>query len=171
MTETKEKNPLDLYEDMKAGRIKLAKKNKDEGSAKLMNEYLAMLRLAFMIYQHTHWKCKGSSFYSDHLLFERLYNETKTMIDQAAEKIIGSFGNDALNHSNQCDLVCSLNEYTSDDHIGNALNVAKDFCEKAENVYSRIKSLEELSLGMDDMIQSHVNTVESHKYLISQIRS
>ena len=166
------KNPLDIYEDMKAGRIKLAKKSEeDNDSSKLLNEYLAMLRLAFMVHQHSHWKCSGSGFYGNHLLFERLYNETKKMVDAVAEKIVGSLGPKALDHTTQCELMNSFNNYTSDNHLSNSLNVCKDICEKADDLFNRLKNLESMSLGMEDLIQSQINKLESHRYLLSQANS
>lgn len=54
-----------------------------------MKNLLALLVSASIIHQTNHWNSKGSSFYEDHLLFERLYNEVQDGIDSVAEKIIG----------------------------------------------------------------------------------
>jgi len=40
-------------------------------------------------YQVAHWTCKNSTFFADHLLFERLYGEASSAIDSIAEKMIG----------------------------------------------------------------------------------
>lgn len=165
---SKEKNPLDLYEDMKAGRIKLAQKQEDSVTIKLLNQYLAILRIAYMVHQHSHWKCKGTGFYGNHLLFQRLYEDAQTRADEAAEKLIGLFGNEALDHAAQLPLMNELCEYHSDNFMENSLNVEKKFAIIAEDMYNRIKGVGEMSLGLDDMIMSHISQSETAQYLIKQ---
>ena len=53
---------------------------------------LARFRVLSMYYQQCHWAVRGGH-YGDHLLFERLYNETNEVIDEIAEKGIGVTGN------------------------------------------------------------------------------
>jgi starvation-inducible DNA-binding protein len=50
---------------------------------------LAYLRALGFLYQSYHWRAKGTPFYGDHLLFERLYNELLKDIDSLAERIVG----------------------------------------------------------------------------------
>ena len=43
---------------------------------------------AFLIKaQHCHWNVQGRNFYSDHLLFERIYTEVEETIDPLAENL------------------------------------------------------------------------------------
>lgn len=46
-------------------------------------EYLSKL------HQTHHWQAKGDSFYGDHQLFEKLYNETSLEVDRVAEHAVG----------------------------------------------------------------------------------
>jgi len=55
-----------------------------------MTSMLAMLQALAMLHQSHHWSTSGASFFQDHLLFERLYNESLELIDQLAERIVGS---------------------------------------------------------------------------------
>jgi len=165
---SKQKNPLDLYEDMKAGRIKLAQKQEDSVTITLLNQYLAMLRVVYTVHQHSHWKCKGADFYGNHLLFQRLYEDAQKKADETAEKLIGLFGNDALDHANQLPLMNELCKYHSDNFMENSFNAEKEFSTFAEDTYNRIKGIGEMSLGLDDMIMGHINQSETAQYLIKQ---
>lgn len=61
----------------------------------MTNELLdlwACLRAAHHLYWTLHWQSKGSQFYGDHLLFERLYTARVEEIDGLAEVIAGHYG-------------------------------------------------------------------------------
>ncbi|MCH7560353.1 MAG: hypothetical protein IIC67_03115 [Thaumarchaeota archaeon] len=58
---------------------------------------LACLRAAAQLHQTNHWRTKGTAFYGDHQLFDRLYNDSLSMIDQVAERAMGQ-GSQRLVH-------------------------------------------------------------------------
>ena len=60
-----------------------------EGDYEILSQVLAGLRTASHIHQTHHWQTHGPTFYEDHLLFERLYNEGQGDVDSLAEKTIG----------------------------------------------------------------------------------
>jgi DNA-binding ferritin-like protein len=170
--ENEKVNVIEQYFGMISGRIKLASENKESSSSKLLCTYLAMQRAMYLVFQHSHWKCKSPFFYSNHLLFERIYNEAKDLTDSTAEKIIGVFGNDALNHKEQAKIISSLSEkYITDNHVQNSLMISKDFIKIAEDVYSRLKEMGDITLGLDDLIMSQCSDVETIIYLLSQASS
>lgn len=51
---------------------------------------VAVLRAAALVHQTHHWQTRGDTFYGDHLLYDRLYNESLKMIDRIAERAVGS---------------------------------------------------------------------------------
>ena len=51
---------------------------------------LTYLRALAFLHQTHHWQTRGTTFYADHLLFDRLYNETLPLIDKIAERAVGS---------------------------------------------------------------------------------
>lgn len=53
---------------------------------------LQFLRALAHLHQTHHWQTHGTAFYADHLLFERLYNESLEFIDQVAERAVGIDG-------------------------------------------------------------------------------
>lgn len=161
-------NVLDIYDDMLAGRVKLAQEAPNQDATAILNSYLAMLRILYIVFQHSHWKCKCPAFYSNHLLFERIYKDVRKLVDATAEKIIGVFGNEALRHDSQVEIIAGLYKYKGDNHVENSLMAAKDYLKLAEEVYNRIKEMGEMTLGLDDMIMSQASKVEEFVYLLSQ---
>jgi DNA-binding ferritin-like protein len=164
-----EKNPLDLYFDMKEGRIKLAQKAEDSGAISLLNGYLAILRTLVIIFQHGHWKCKGSNFYGNHLLFDRIYGDAGGLVDITAEKIIGIYGNKAFLHTKQVPMIAEfISKYEDDDFIKSAIVATESCLTVGEDVYNRLKEMAELTLGMDDMIMSNASKLEEFIFLLKQ---
>lgn len=53
-------------------------------------QLLATARAVAFVHQAAHWQTRGGHFYGDHLLFERLYNESQDFIDELAERTVGS---------------------------------------------------------------------------------
>jgi hypothetical protein len=51
---------------------------------------LACFRAEAMLHQAHHWQTRGQNFWSDHLLFERVYGEVNGFIDRVAERAVGS---------------------------------------------------------------------------------
>jgi len=131
-----------------------------------MTLYVAFLRALYSIHQHSHWKSKGSDFYGNHLLFQRLYDEAGVMVDEAAEKTIGVFG-ELLDHSDS--LKELLDKYNSDDHIKNSLDASNDFINLSQELYDDLKGSGDITLGLDDMLMSIANRVEVHTYLLKQM--
>jgi hypothetical protein len=72
-----------------------------EGPAELwsgspLTYLLSTLQAASLIHQTHHWSTNGPTFFADHLLFERLYNESQQVIDQLAEMAVGSNSTKAI---------------------------------------------------------------------------
>jgi DNA-binding ferritin-like protein len=57
---------------------------------------VADIRCLAMIHQTFHWIARGPEFFSDHLLFERLYTQTNADVDTIAEKMLGICGDTGL---------------------------------------------------------------------------
>lgn len=130
----------------------------------LMSEYVAHLRALYMVHQNAHWESKGSSFYGNHLLFQRLYTAVQELTDEAAEKCIGVYGE--LKH---IDTQSIVDKYQDMDFVEASLEAEKDFQALADATYKELKSGSVLTLGVDDMIMSHVSKSEVHTYLLQQL--
>jgi DNA-binding ferritin-like protein len=133
--------------------------------------YIATLKALALIHQHNHWTAKGVSFYSDHLLFERIYNDTLKNVDLAAEKFMGLFKEQCLDYDYQADLLHKvLAKYSNleGSPIQMALEAERDFLKFSEEAYNCFEDEGKLTLGLDDMIMSIASKREEVVYLLQQ---
>jgi DNA-binding ferritin-like protein len=142
-----------------------------EPDIKLTNLYVASLRAIYLIEQFAHWGTRGVSFYSDHLMFERLYQQAAKDADLAAEKFIGLFGEDAVDFKAQQEYLNKL-LIKYEDHamekLRLALTIEKDFVGFSKQVYDTFDKDGTLSLGLDDMFCQIASNHEGSIYLLQQ---
>lgn len=137
-------------------------------------KYIAFLRALYLIHQNHHWIVSGSSFYGNHLLFERIYKSAAENADLAAEKLIGLFGVEILNIEKQPSLIAEVMEKYSTSNVGdidlvkNSLQAEQDFLTLADEFYAEFKK-QGIPLGTDDAIMSISNERDSAVYLLQQI--
>jgi len=133
--------------------------------------YIASLKALALIHQHNHWTVKGVAFYGDHLLFERLYNDTLKNLDLAAEKFQGLFKDQCLDYDMQADMLHKvLVKYKNLEAapIQTALEAEKDFLKFSQDAYNCFEEEGKLTLGLDDMIMSIASKREEVVYLLQQ---
>src|SRR5579871_6160597 len=97
---------------------------------RIANLYVAILRQIYLTHQFSHWTTSGEAFYSDHLVFERLYKSAQEDADLAAEKMIGLFGLDGVDYNLQKEFMSQLaNKYAelSNSPVELSLKIEKDF--------------------------------------------
>lgn len=119
----------------------------------IANLYVATLRAIYLIEQHCHWTTRGTGFYGDHLLFERLYKSAQDNSDLAAEKFLGCFGLEALDYCQQCELMYKIIQKYHDlveKPLEQALAIEKDFLSFAEKAFKELEGQEAMTLGIDD---------------------
>ncbi len=140
--------------------------------------YLAQLRLMYLFYQNCHWQVKGKKFYSEHLLFQRLYEELAETVDGTAEKIMGTLDSKSVDIFLHLDLFKTLikNFISVDDKfklseiecIQKAVIAEKAFRVLSEKLKATLEEEKKMSLGWDDLIASNYSASESRSYLLSQ---
>lgn len=138
---------------------------------KIANLYIATLRAIYLIEQHAHWTTKGVGFYGDHLLFQRLYESATANADLAAEKFIGTMGEEALDYDTQCDLISKLvAKYADlkDEPVKQALTAEKDFLAFAEKAFKALEQEDAMTLGIDDAFTAISDKREGACYLLQQ---
>jgi len=128
-----------------------------------MTLYVAFLRALYNTHQNNHWETKGPNYYGNHLLFQRLYESTADLVDQAAEKTVGVFG-ELAKHDDWIGKI--TNKYSADkyggDHVKSSLEASKAFLDLSEKLYNNLKESGKITLGLDDMIMATSNAVEVH---------
>jgi DNA-binding ferritin-like protein len=135
----------------------------------VFQELLVKLRLLSMYYQTAHWTVKGSFFYQDHLLFERLYKSATESIDSVAEKAIG------LTQDRSVVNLAALLEKTLEGakklryECKENLEFVQEGIELEKSLLSFLESAaKECSLGCNDLMASIANKHEEHLYLLQQ---
>lgn len=66
------------------------------GQAGSLSVLVSALRALYQLHQSHHWTTKGSSYYADHLLYQKLYEGILPEIDSVAERAVGSGGIELL---------------------------------------------------------------------------
>jgi len=144
---------------------------------KYMIRYIALNRAVQLMYQHLHWITKGTSFYSDHLLFERLYLKLTEEIDQVAEKSIGLSSEESACPIMSTRLASKLLDSmfpdfnTSGDasyFVECAIYLEMLFLDQNKRLYDALSKNDSITLGLDDMIMSIHSSHEENLYLLRQ---
>lgn len=131
--------------------------------------YISTLKAIYFINQQNHWLSKGTSFYSSHLLFQRIYEKAQENIDTAAEKFIGLFGDEVVNYNNQANMLNKiLLKYSSLSLFEQSLKIEEDFIKFSKQAYDCFEKEQKLSLGLDDMIMAIASDREEAVYLLKQ---
>lgn len=143
---------------------KIPDRLKYKNSQTQLQEILAILRAQAWMYQTLHWQTKGSNFYGNHLLYERLYNSVNEEIDILAEKLVGYFGEISVDSQDSMEKTSKwLKEWSND-----PLDSEKSLQQFLSTSYEIMKTKKELTLGLDDFIMGLANSHETNLYLLGQ---
>ena len=149
------------------------------GSGAELSVLLAWLRAVSLIHQTHHWQTEGPTYYADHLLFERLYNESQDAIDSIAERAVGSSPSGGPNlvrpaiQASQIAQVVGL-FYPNADPVGASafptisLSAEKHLLDVLQILRSRMEIAGRLSIGTDNLLQDIADKHEGFVYLLQQ---
>lgn len=145
----------------------------------MMKSVLALLRAMDWMYRTHHWQSGGGNFYGAHLLFMRLYEGedpeegggTVDEIDALAEKMVGYFGDEAVNPMESMEQTEAwLKRWLEVDcPIKRSLMAEKDFQGVLKQLRDTLDGTGALPLGLDDWIAATASDHESHIYLLQQL--
>lgn len=142
------------------------------GGAKHMTALLIMLRALSMVHQTHHWQTGGETSYSDHLLFERLYDETSDEIDAVAERAVGLGGKDAVDpviiaaKTSECVAMLSSTSGAANSLAEASYRAESRFLLGVQILVKRAQGA--LSRGTDNLVAGIEDKHESHIYLLHQ---
>lgn len=135
-------------------------------------DLLASLRAAYMVYRNAHWQVKGAGYYGNHLLLERIYEDSAKNVDAVAERIVGYYGPGAVELSgrqtDQIQAAIATFESAGDDPLERSLAAADHVRTALKNAYDVLKSDGTLSLGWDDLLMTISSQKDEHVYLLQQ---
>jgi DNA-binding ferritin-like protein len=131
---------------------------------------LSYLRALSEIYQHAHWESSGTNYFGDHLLYERLYNETSGEIDGVAEKTIGISGDSKIINPIEDSKITSQivtkftkGEFNPESFPEIAIAAEKELIKIIANLMAA-----KPSDGVQNMLQGISDKHEGHLYLLQQ---
>ena len=137
---------------------------------------LGYLQAMSHLHQIHHWNTMGDTSYGDHLLFQRLYEESQDFIDQVAERAVGSKAVAAIEASVQAQVIHSvLLGLTRDNDEGTARNYVEVslkgelYClELIKSVIELMESDSTLSHGISNLLEGLADLHETFVYLLQQ---
>jgi starvation-inducible DNA-binding protein len=139
---------------------------------KALVDLLASLRAAFLTYRNAHWQVKGTGYYGNHLLLQRLYEEATKHVDTVAEKMVGFYGPAAVEASghqmNKISELIEEFEASSGGPLERSLAAAEHVQKSLSKAYSDLESRGELTLGWGDTLPAIASNKDSHIYLLRQ---
>ncbi len=131
---------------------------------------LGALRVLYLVHQNAHWQTKGPTFYSDHLMFQRLYESAASDADKLAERIVGMFGSEKLDLMSQALYMNECLGYatTDKDLVSRGIKAEIKAMELLEQAYYTCQSAQNLTIGMDDLLMEISSRREDSLYLLRQ---
>jgi DNA-binding ferritin-like protein len=138
---------------------------------------LSCLRAASLVHQTHHWQTRGNTFYGDHLLYERLYNESQPAIDGLAERAVGSGGHLLVHPAIQAGQLNALVKFfigdlqtnaSVDEYVRVSLGTEVQVLAVLALVYELLEGKQELSHGTDNLLQGIADKHEEFVYLLRQ---
>lgn len=135
-----------------------------------ISDLLAVLRAAQASHQHAHWTCKGTQFYADHLLFQRLYESITDEFDTLAEKAVQQAGAKSVDLCEQLKsmLECAKEWDTDGDLVRRALDVEKAVQWEIQVCRGQLEKDDALTPGMDNFLAQLADNHETALYLLGQ---
>lgn len=143
----------------------------DMTAVEMLQWLLACLRAQYWNYQESHWQSMGPNYYGNHLLFQRLYESVTEQVDTLAEKMVGTYGAEAVDG---LDLGAKFESFIRRWHKVDCLHQRglmseQDMQDVTKRVYDSLGEIGELSLGMDDFLMATANEHETNEYLLRQV--
>ncbi len=139
---------------------------------------VALVRLRFLAFVHQthHWIARGDSFYGDHKLFEQLYSKVVEEIDDVAEKAVGMGSEQNVDLLLQTRQLARMTEQSSESQsVPNSSELAKRslaaecaFLKVVTLLIESLKLQNELTPGVENMLQQLADNHERHVYLLKR---
>lgn len=157
------------------------KKDVDEGLQKCLHLYedeeyaelgvlLGWLRALGIIHQAHHWQTLGTTFYADHLLFERLYGAVQEETDTLAEKAVGVGSPGLTNYFRQERHFHTFFKMVSsgESPVKESLKAEMYLLIAGETVMNLLEKAGLLTRGVEQALGNILDKHETHVYLLKQ---
>lgn len=126
------------------------------------------MRAAYLTYRNAHWMVSGRDAYSLHLLFKRLYNESKDSIDAVAEQIVGTFGPNGIREDTQVMGERAAVFAQQATPVAKALSAAQAVRAGLTQAHDAMHQDGKLTPGWDATLSEAARVNDKHLYLLQQ---
>lgn len=137
----------------------------------LWSSTLSSLQALAVAHQSAHWRSSGESFYSDHLMYQRMYEAIANEIDQVGERLLGHTADDAQLEPSRRLVGASLalkSIFSAGDTASAMLMAEKAFLKQLCATVCALETMGQLTAGVEDLLQSIASKHEEHIYLLSR---
>jgi DNA-binding ferritin-like protein len=139
-----------------------------EGADQALCQLLSQLRALQQSYWTAHWTATGTAYYGDHLMFERMYESMTPEVDGLAEKIVASYGGNAVDVAQQLQWVASwARQWDSRDQ-----DVFERMLWAEQGLQTSLKGIldvcKDVSIGLVNFLEDLADKHETHIYLLGQ---
>ena len=146
------------------------------GELSALLSYLMFLK---QLHQTHHWVVSKSDFYSNHLLFQRIYEGIDPEIDLVAEKAIGLGSVANINSNLHAEQIANLFDmksqlFGSDSEcpiVDCSLYFESQFQVLTSVIFESLKSKSQLTRGLDNLIAGLEDAHETWIYLLKQAQT
>ena len=150
--------------------LKMVVKTTQVSLSEMLSGIISDLQALAIAQQSAHWRSLGTSFYGDHLMYQRMYDATIKEIDRAAEKMLGMTGDETLLDPHRLSSSACMSLKTllpaPGDVVGALLIAEKKFLSR---VYVACAAAQHIgTAGVDNMLQGIADQHEEHVYLLSR---
>ena len=137
---------------------------------------LSTVRAEAALHQAHHWQTRGPSFYGDHLLFEKVYDRANKIVDDLAERAVGSgdykLVDPVVSSQQVADMVklCASQNATDtpEQYVVCSLRASAMTLSMLRAVYDALSRKGKLSHGTDNLLQDIADKTEKSVYLLKQ---
>jgi DNA-binding ferritin-like protein len=124
-------------------------------------------------FHFAHFKSSGPNYYADHLLYQRLYEDSQKLFDSVGEKSVGVFGQDSIDATEDAQLTAKLigkwrGERADKNLAVIGLEAVQETLKFAADLLTELGKSGELTGGVSDMVEGIENKLEEFAYLLGQ---
>jgi len=145
-------------------------RNLSAADGQALQGVLAILRGIQIGVHEGHWIVKGSSYYGDHLMLERIYKSVDDEIDGLGERIVAYAGPGFVDSEV---ITAKANALLKEwrkrkSPIEQALVAEESLQLAVKKTYDALKASGGLSLGLDNFLMNIADTHDTNRYLLKQ---
>lgn len=150
--------------------LKAAQENKEtKNETALLVQVLAALKAKIEWSKFAHWTSQGEEFYGDHLLYDRIYEESAPDFDACIEKFLIQWPEEIANPIQTLkEAQQTLEKHQTESYLNTLMELSQHLLTQIKELYDALKTQEKLSLGLDDFIMTLADHHENHLYLLKQ---